>query len=232
MGARAGAISITLDAWHKDILDFFDLQTETGDIRKKSFDIFPAISIPDLFMKRVMENKHRTLFDPKEIEEKIGKKLQDMFGEEFTIEYEKLEQRDDIRLKQTISAKDLFKKFLKSVVETGMPYVFFRDTVNRLNPNNHKGNIYSTQLCTEICQNTSPSTFIEEVETDGTVSIKYKTGDTVVCNLASINIAKVHTPQEIEKVIPIAMRILDNVISLNYYPIKEAEITAKKYRSV
>lgn len=113
-----------------------------------------------------------------------------------------------------------------------MPYVFFRDTVNKLNPNSHKGNIYSTQLCTEICQNTSPSQFLEEVESDGTVSIKYKAGDTVVCNLASINVAKVHTPEEIAKVVPIAMRILDNVISLNYFPIKEAELTAKKYRSV
>lgn len=232
LGARAGAISITLDAWHKDIWDFFDLQTETGDIRKKSFDIFPAISVPDIFMQRVIENRHWTLFDPKEIEEKIGKKLQDLFWEEFTIEYEKLEQRDDIRLKQTISAKDLFKRFLKSVVETGMPYVFFRDTVNKSNPNSHKGNVYSTQLCTEICQNTSPSTFIEEVEEDGTVSIKYKAGDTVVCNLASINVAKVHTKEDIEKIIPIAMRILDNVITLNYFPIKEAELTAKKYRSV
>ena len=232
LGARAGAISITLDARHKDIMDFFDLQTETGDIRKKSFDIFPAISVPDIFMQRVIENRHRTLFDPKEIEEKTGKKLQDMFGETFSIEYEKLEQRDDIRLKQTISAKELFKKFLKAVVETGMPYVFFRDTVNRLNPNNHKGNIYSTQLCTEICQNTSPSKFIEEIEEDGTVSIKYTAGDTVVCNLASINIAKVHTPEEIAKVLPIAMRVLDNVITLNFFPIKEAELTAKKYRSV
>ncbi|MEI7563878.1 MAG: hypothetical protein WCJ39_10000 [bacterium] len=90
------------------------------------------------------------------------------------MEYEKLEQRDDIRLKQTISAKDLFKTFLKAVVETGMPYVFFRDTVNSANPNNHQGNVYSSQLCTEICQNTSPSTFVEEIEEDGTISIKYK----------------------------------------------------------
>ena len=81
-----------------------------------------------------------------------------------------------------------------------MPYVFFRDTVNKLNPNSHKGNVYSTQLCTEICQNTSPSKFIEETEEDGTVSIKYTAGDTVVCNLASINVAKVHTLEEIEKV--------------------------------
>ncbi|EKD25293.1 MAG: hypothetical protein ACD_80C00088G0003 [uncultured bacterium (gcode 4)] len=230
--ARAGAISITLDVWHKDILDFFDLQTETGDIRKKSFDVFPAISIPDIFMKRVIENRHRTLFDPQEIEKILWKKLQDSFWEDFTIEYEKLEQREDIRLKQTISAKELFKKFLKSVVETGMPYVFFRDTVNRTNPNSHKWNVYSTQLCTEICQNTSPAKFVEESEEDGTISIKYTAWDTVVCNLASINVAKVHTLEEIEKVVPIAMRILDNVITLNYFPIKEAEITSKKYRSV
>lgn len=179
-----------------------------------------------------MENKHRTLFDPQEIEKKIGKKLQDHFGDEFASIYEELEQRDDIRLKQTVSAKELFKTFLKTVVETGMPYVFFRDTVNKLNPNNHKGKIYSTQLCTEICQNTSPAKFIEETAEDGTINIRYTPGDTVVCNLASINVAKVHTPEDIEKVIPIAMRILDNVITLNFYPIKEAELTAKKYRSV
>jgi len=146
--------------------------------------------------------------------------------------YETLEARDDIRLKQTISAKELFKTFLKTVVETGMPYTFFRDTVNKANPNNHVGNIYSSQLCTEIAQNTSPSQFIEEVEENGNISIKYKPGDSVVCNLASINMAKVHTPEEIKQVIPVAMRVLDNVITLNYYPIKEAELTAMKYRSV
>lgn len=143
-----------------------------------------------------------------------------------------MEKREDFRLKQTVSAKDLFKKFLKTVVETGMPYTFFRDTVNKANPNDHMGNIYSSQLCTEIAQNTSPSKFIEEIEEDGTISIRYQPGDSVVCNLASINMAKVHTPEEIEQVIPIAMRVLDNVITLNYYPIKEAELTAMKYRSV
>lgn len=230
--ARAGAISVTLDIWHKDILDFLDMQTETGDIRRKSFDIFPAVSIPDLFMQRVLDNKDRTLFDPKEINDTIGKKLQDHFQNDFTTFYEQLEQDPKIILKQTIPAKELFKKFLKSVVETGMPYTFFRDTVNKTNPNDHAGKVYSSQLCTEIAQNTSPSTFIEEEENDGTISIKYKTGDSVVCNLASINIAKVNTPEEINKTIPIAMRILDNVITLNFFPMKEAEITAKKYRSV
>lgn len=232
LGARAGAISVTLDIWHRDILDFLDMQTETGDIRRKSFDIFPAVSVPDLFMQRVMDNKDRTLFDPKEINDKTGKKLQNLFQEDFTTFYEQLEQDPNITLKQSIPAKDLFKKFLKSVVETGMPYTFFRDTVNRTNPNNHAGNIYSSQLCTEIAQNTSPSEFIEETEENGNINIKYKPGDSVVCNLASINVAKVYTPEEINKIVPIAMRILDNVITLNFFPIKEAEITAKKYRSV
>lgn len=131
------------------------------------------------------------------------------------------------------SAKDLFKKFLKATVETGMPYVFFRDTVNKLNPNKHAGNIYSTQLCTEICQNTKAPEFVaEEVDEAGNIAIKYKPGETVVCNLASINIAKVNDDKTIEKVTEVTMRILDNVITLNYYPIKEAELTAKKYRSV
>jgi ribonucleoside-diphosphate reductase alpha chain len=232
LGARAGAISVTLDIWHRDILDFLDMQTETGDIRRKSFDIFPAVSVPDLFMQRVIDNKDRTLFDPKEINDKTGKKLQNLFQEDFTTFYEQLEQDPNITLKQSIPAKDLFKKFLKSVVETGMPYTFFRDTVNKTNPNNHAGNIYSSQLCTEIAQNTSPSEFIEEVEENGNINIKYKPGDSVVCNLASINVAKVYTPEEINKIVPIAMRILDNVITLNFFPIKEAEITAKKYRSV
>jgi len=208
------------------------MQTETGDIRRKSFDIFPAVSIPDIFMQRVMNNENWTLFDPKEINDITGKKLQDLFEADFSTFYEQLEQNPEIYLKQSIPAKELFKKFLKSVVETGMPYTFFRDTVNRSNPNKHAGNIYSSQLCTEIAQNTSPSTFIEETEQDGNVSIKYKTGDSVVCNLASINIAKVNTAEEINKIIPIAMHVLDNVITLNFFPMKEAEITAKKYRSV
>lgn len=113
-----------------------------------------------------------------------------------------------------------------------MPYVFYRDTVNNLNPNKHAWNIYSSQLCTEICQNTSASKFVEETLEDWKICIKYTPGDSVVCNLASINVAKVNTLDDIEKVTPYVMKILDNVIDLNFYPIKEAELTAKKYRSV
>ena len=96
-------------------MDFLDLQTETGDIRRKSFDIFPAVSIPDIFMQRVRNNENRTLFDPKEITDKTGKKLQDQFESNFSTFYEQLEQNPEITLKQSIPAKELFKRFLKSV---------------------------------------------------------------------------------------------------------------------
>lgn len=232
LGSRAGAISVTLDVWHLDIYDFLDLQTETGDIRNKSYDIFPAISVPDLFMKRVEENGDWTLFDPHEVDSVYGKRLQDYFGKDFEEYYLELEKSKKLVNKKTVKAKELFIKHLRTVVETGMPYVFFRDTVNKANPNSHAGNIYASQLCTEICQNTSPTKFVEEVVENGQIKIIYQPGDTVVCNLASINIAKVNEEKLIAEVFPVMMRVLDNVISLNYYPLKEAELTALKYRSV
>ncbi len=232
LGARAGAVSITTDMRHRDIYDFLSLQTETWDMRRKSFDIFPAVSIPDIFMKRVQENGKRTLFDPKEVMDVTWKKMQDLFGNEFEKFYIECEKNDKLELKKETNAKELFKTFLKVVVETGMPYVFFRDESNRLNPNKHAGNVYSSQLCTEIIQNTSPSTFIEEKDNNWEVTLKYKMWDTVVCNLASLNIAKVNTKEDMEEIIPIAMRVLDNVIDLNLFPIKEAKATSDKYRSV
>jgi len=232
LGSRLGAISVTLDIWHLDIYDFLDLQTETGDVRSKAFDIFPAVSVPDIFMRRLEAGEDITLFDPHEVRTVHGKALQDHFGEEFDRFYEELEADERLTMRKSVSAKELFKKFLKTVVETGMPYVFFRDTVNRANPNRHAGNVYSSQLCTEICQNTSASKFVEETLEDGQVVIKYDPGDTVVCNLASINVARVNTDEDILDIIPVAMRMLDNVVTLNYYPIEEARRTAMRYRSV
>jgi len=232
LGARFGAISPTLDIWHRDILDFLNLQTETGDIRRKAFDIFPAVAVPDLFMRRVESNGDWTLFDPHEVNKVMGRRLEDTFDLEFTALYESCEKEERLELRVTTNAKDLMKKLLKTAVETGMPYVFFRDTVNRANPNKHAGMIYSTQLCTEICQNTDSSKFDAETVEDGKVVLRYTPGDTVVCNLASINMAKVNSNEEIDQIIPVAMRLLDNVIVLNLYPIQEAELTAKKYRSV
>ena len=232
MGKRAGAISVTLDIFHRDIHQFLDLQTETGDIRGKSFDIFPAVSFPDIFFRRMENDEPFTLFCPKEVEDKYGKRLQDHFWEEFDEFYEELEQDPELKLKTVTTAKDLFKTYLKSVVETGMPYSFYRDTVNKLNPNKHAGNIYCTNLCTEIAQNQSENTFIVEEEEDWVITTKHQSGDTVICNLASINVAKVHLPADVARVVPIAMRTLDNVIELNAYPLQEARISAQKYRAV
>jgi ribonucleoside-diphosphate reductase alpha chain len=183
-------------------------------------------------MRRLEEDGNVTLFDPHEIKKLYGKSLQDSFSEDFETFYLELEKDTRLKMKKEVKAKELFKRFLKTVVETGMPYVFFRDTVNRVNPNKHAGNIYSTQLCTEICQNTSATKFIEEAVEDGKIVIRYEPGDTVVCNLASINVAKVNDAEMIEEIVPLALRILDNVITLNYYPIQEAKQTALRYRSI
>lgn len=232
LGQRLGAVSVTLDVFHRDIYDFLELQTETGDIRSKSFDIFPAISVPDLFMKRVENNENWTLFDPHEIFVLYGKRLEDTFNAEFEEFYTTLENDDRLRLKKTIEAKDLFKQFLKTTVETGMPYVFFRDTVNRLNPNKHAGNVYSTQLCTEICQNTSETKFIEEIIDGDKVVISYEAGDLVTCVLSSVNVAKVNTDEDIEATFPVLTRLLDNLITLNRFPVAEAARTSDRYRSI
>ena len=232
LGSRLGVIAITLDIWHYDIYDFLDLQTETGDIRAKAFDIFPAVSIPDIFMKRVEADEDWTLFDPHEVETLYGKKLQDYFDKDFAKFYKTLEKDTRLEVTKTVKAKDLFKKFLKTTVETGMPHVFFRDTVNRNNANQHAGNVYSTQACTEICQNSKPAEFIEEVQENGKIVLRYKPGDLVVCNLASINVAKVHDDETMAKIFPIIERIIDNVITLTSYPIEEARHTAMRYRSM
>jgi len=147
-----------------------------------------------------------------------------------------LEQRNDLELKESIPAKELFKQLLKSVVETWMPYIFFRDRANEYNPNKHAWNIYSSQLCTEIIQNTKEPKFIEENDKNWKTAIIYEEWELVTCNLASINVAKVNPElldeKEIEKIHMTTMKLLDNVITLNYYPVLESKLTAIKYRSV
>lgn len=230
--ARAWAISVTLDVWHKDILDFLEMQTEVWDVRTKAYDLFPAITFPDLFMERVKNNQLFTLFDPKEVFDVTGKRLQNYYWKEFEEFYRKCELNPRLELKETVNAKEIFKHYLKTVVETGMPYAFFRDTVNKNNPNKHCWMIYHTNLCTEIQQNTSPSKFIEEITEDWEIHISYTPWDAVTCNLASINVAKVNTPEQIKNVTEIAARLLDNVITLNYHPLQETKITSEKYRPV
>ncbi len=234
LGMRKGSASITLDIWHKDVLDFLEVKTNVGDERKKAHDIHPAISIPDLFMKRLKENGKWTLFDPyycKNVRD--GKNLEDFYGEEFEEIYLKLEKELPDYAKREISAFELWKRLLTVVFETGEPYIFFRDTANRLNPNKHCGMVYSSNLCHEIVQNQSVSTHISEtLSEDGTITHVKKSGDVVVCNLGSINLGKVWTKEDLERVVPILVRMLDNVIEMNFYAIKEAQHTNKRYRAI
>ncbi len=234
LGMRKGSASITLDIWHKDVLDFLEVKTNVGDERKKAHDIHPAIAIPDLFMKRLKNRQKWTLLDPYYCKNvKDGKNLEDFYGEEFERLYEKLERELPAHAKKEVDAFELWKRLLTVIFETGEPYIFFRDTANRLNPNKHCGMVYSSNLCHEIVQNMSTTIHIEDTLTeDGIIVHKKKAGDVVVCNLGSVNLGKVYTKEDMERVVPLLVRMLDNVISMNFYAIKEAEWTNKRYRSI
>lgn len=229
--SRKWNCSVTLDVWHRDIYDFLDMQTETWDIRWKSFDVLPAVTIPDIFMRRVIADEDWTTFDPYEITKVTWKTLQDYFCEDFDKFYVECENNNKLQLKEKWKARDLFKKFLKTVVETWMPYVFFRDTVNKLNPNNHIWNVYSTQMCTEICSNTAPAKFIEETSEDWKINIEYNSWDMAICNLASINLAKAEFENK-EDITNIICRLLDNWLDLNYYPVVETKLYVDRYRPI
>lgn len=127
-GKRAGAITVALDVWHLDIYDFLELKTENGDLRRKAFDIFPQVVIPDLFMERVKYDQEWLLVDPYEVERKFGFKLYELWGEEFEKAYLQVENESDkLRLKKKVKAKELLKEILKTQVATGLPYIFFKD---------------------------------------------------------------------------------------------------------
>ncbi|QID34070.1 ribonucleoside-diphosphate reductase subunit alpha [Pampinifervens florentissimum] len=234
LGMRKGSASITLDIWHKDVLDFLEVKTNVGDERKKAHDIHPAIAIPDLFMKRLKNRQKWTLLDPYYCKKvKDGKNLEDFYGEEFERLYEKLERELPAHAKKEVDAFELWKRLLTVIFETGEPYIFFRDTANKLNPNKHCGMVYSSNLCHEIVQNMSATIHMEDTLTeDGIIVHKKKAGDVVVCNLGSVNLGKVYTQEDMERVVPLLVRMLDNVISMNFYAIKEAEWTNKRYRSI
>lgn len=236
LGRRKGSCSITLDIWHKDIFDFLDLKTNNGDDRRKAHDIFPSVSIPDIFMERLKERKEWTLFDPYEVKKVMGYYLEDCFDDynnlEFSKKYEECENNPKLS-RINVPCLDIMKKILKSAVETGTPFIFFRDIVNRQNPNKHNGMIYSSNLCHEICQNMSASG--DEINVidfeDNVVYSKKQLGDMVTCNLNSINLGKV-SKEEFADCISLQIRMLDNVISLNDFPTPETVITSKKYRAI
>ena len=196
LGVRQGAVAVYLDIWHKDIPEFMGLRTNNGDDRMKAHDVFPGVCVPDLFWRLTRDdiNADWHMFDPHEVEKKYGRALEDTYGEEFEKFYNKLVEDKDIS-RRTMSVKDMVRLLIKSWTETGTPFVFNRDAVNRLNPNKHTGMIYSSNLCTEIAQNMSPSESIstEIVDENGDTIIvnKTKPGDFVECNLASLTLGKV-----------------------------------------
>ena len=239
LGVRQGAVAVYLDVWHRDLPEFLQLRTNNGDDRMKAHDVFPAVCMPDYFYHQVQHNMEGDwhLFDPHEVLTRKGWALEDSFGEEWTRKY--LELIDDPSItRRVIPMKDLIRLIIKSAVETGTPFVFNRDHVNRMNPNPHKGMIYCSNLCTEIAQNMSGISLVEETITtqdgDTVVVTVTKPGDYVVCNLASLNLGRIDTGDqpELERLITSAVRALDNVIELNYYPVPYARINNKRYRPI
>ena len=263
LGTRKGAIAVYVEPWHMDVSDFLDLRKNSGEERRRAHELFPALWINDLFMKRVKENARWSLFDPAEVAD-----LCDLYGDEFEARYIAYENDEKIQ-KNVVMAKELWKKILTSYFESGMPFLCFKDNANKANPNDHDGIIRSSNLCTEIFQNTQPNYYKikitfdngserlfdeeEDVTVDSGITKKAKKlsaldsiggeqifivekesleGKTAVCNLASINLSKINKKEDIERVVPIAVRMLDNVIDLNFYPHKKVKHTNLASRSI
>jgi ribonucleoside-diphosphate reductase alpha chain len=239
LGVRQGAVACYLDIWHKDIPEFLNLKTNNGDDRMKAHDIFTGVCVPDIFWRLCRDDINATwyMFDPHEVMLKYGRCIEDTYGEEFEEFYKTLVADKEIS-KRTISVKEMVRMLIKSWTETGTPFVFNRDEVNRKNPNKHMGMIYSSNLCTEIAQNMSPietvSTEIVDENGDSIIVNKTKAGDFVECNLASLTLGNidVNNKEELEYVTRTIVRALDNVIDLNYYPTPYAKVTNKKYRAI
>lgn len=239
LGVRQGAVAVYLDAWHKDLPEFLQLRTNNGDDRMKAHDVFPAVCYPDLFWKLAKENLDAPwhLMCPHQIETVKGYCLEDYWGEEWETRYRDCVADPRIQ-KRTVTVKELVRLILKSAVETGTPFTFNRDAVNRANPNGHRGMIYCSNLCTEIAQNMAPietvSTEISTEQGDPVVVTTTRPGEFVVCNLASLSLGNLPVTNKayMSQVVSTAVRALDNVIDLNFYPLPYAKLTNRKYRSI
>ncbi|MBU0602233.1 MAG: ribonucleoside-diphosphate reductase subunit alpha [Gammaproteobacteria bacterium] len=220
-GKRKGAVCAYLETWHLDIEEFFDLRKNTGDDRRRTHDMNTANWIPDLFMRRVMEDGEWTLFSPADCPD-----LHDLFGlafEEAYTRYEERAARGEIRLFKKTSAVALWRKMLTMLFETGHPWITFKDPCNLRSPQQHAGVVHSSNLCTEITLNTSDT-------------------EIAVCNLGSVNLVahlceneageKVLDQDKLRKTIRTAMRMLDNVIDINYYSVGKARNANLKHRPV
>jgi len=215
-GKRRGAAVVSLETWHLDMDDFLELRKNTGDERRRTHDMDTANWIPDLFMQRVQRDQDWTLFSPDEVLE-----LHHIYGKEFKEKYEYYEEQarlGKIKMYKTIKAKDLWRKMITMLFETGHPWITFKDPCNLRSPQDHVGVIHNSNLCTEITLNNS-----EE--------------ETAVCNLGSINLTNYikdgkFDKELVAKVVPTAIRMLDNVIDINFYPTKEGELSNKRHRPI
>ncbi|MET3179467.1 ribonucleoside-diphosphate reductase subunit alpha [Variovorax sp. NFACC27] len=215
-GKRKGAVCTYLETWHLDIEEFLELRKNTGDDRRRTHDMNTANWIPDLFMRRVMEKGTWTLFSPSNVPD-----LHDLFGADFEkayVAYEEKAARGEIKPSRTIQATDLWRKMLTMLFETGHPWITFKDACNVRSPQQHAGVVHSSNLCTEITLNTSDT-------------------ETAVCNLGSVNLlqhlkdGKVDQ-EKLKKTVSTAMRMLDNVIDINYYAVKKARDSNLRHRPV
>ena len=215
-GKRKGAVCTYLETWHLDIEEFLELRKNTGDDRRRTHDMNTANWIPDLFMRRVMEKGTWTLFSPSNVPD-----LHDLFGADFEkayVAYEEKAARGEIKPAKTIQATDLWRKMLTMLFETGHPWITFKDACNVRSPQQHAGVVHSSNLCTEITLNTSDT-------------------ETAVCNLGSVNLLQHIKDGQIDhdklkKTITVAMRMLDNVIDINYYAVKKARDSNLRHRPV
>ena len=230
-GRRAGAVTVALDSWHLDIENFLELQTENGDQRGKAYDIYPQVVLSNLFMKRVEENLEWTLVDPFEIRKKYDVELCELYGEEFEKIYSLIEKDSSLELKKVIKARELFKEIMKAQLETGMPYIFFKDRANEMNHNSHKGMIGNGNLCMESFSNFSPSKNFREENFVNSGVRTVDLGEVHTCNLVSMNLAEI-TKDELPDIIDISVRILDNTIDLTRTPIKESDKHNLAYRTI
>ncbi|MBR2824955.1 MAG: ribonucleoside-diphosphate reductase subunit alpha [Solobacterium sp.] len=239
LGVRQGACAVYLDVWHKDLPEFLAIRTNNGDDRLKAHDVFPAVCYPDYFWQQARDNISGDwyLLDPHEVKEVKGYCLEDSYGEEWTKKY--LDCVNDPKIsKRTLPIKEVIRLVIKSAVETGTPFVFNRDIVNKMNPNGDKGMIYCSNLCTEIAQNMSEisleSQEIVEVNGEKVVVTTTKPGDFVVCNLASLTLGRldVDNDKEMKEIIHSVVRALDNVIDINLFPLPYAQINNGRYRPI
>ena len=215
-GKRKGAFCAYLECWHLDVEEFLDLRKNTGDDRRRTHDMNTANWVPDLFMKRLESDSNWTLFSPSDVPE-----LHDIYGSEFEKryeEYEKMAASGELKLYKTIKAKDLWRKMLSMLFETGHPWITFKDPCNIRSPQGHVGTVHSSNLCTEITLNTNED-------------------EIAVCNLGSINLpqhiqdGKINVEQ-LKNSVKTAIRMLDNVVDINYYPVPQAENSNKKHRPI